>query len=113
MASTTPKQSKPGESLAERLERAVSNVANAASVAATGSELGVLELAVEDDLGMRKAKKKPVPKRAKKAKTAKKKKTAKKTKKPAVKRRKIAAKRPRKPARKAAKKKRVAKRRAR
>jgi len=107
MASTTPKQSKPGESLAERLERAVSNVANAASVAATGSELGVLELAVEDDLGMRKAKKKPARK------TAKKKKTAKKTKKPAVKRRKIAAKRPRKPARKAAKKKRVAKRRAR
>ena len=107
MASTTPKQSKPGESLAERLERAVSNVANAASVAATGSELGVLELAVEDDLGMRKAKKKTVPK------TAKKTRTAKKTKKPAVKRRKIAAKRPRKPARKAAKRKRVAKRRAR
>ena len=32
------------------LAEAVSNVANAASVAATGSEIGVLELAAEDEL---------------------------------------------------------------
>jgi hypothetical protein len=35
------------------LEQAVSDVANAASVAATGSELGVLELAVEDEINPR------------------------------------------------------------
>jgi hypothetical protein len=35
------------------LEQAVSNVANAASVAATGSEIGVLELAVEDEINPR------------------------------------------------------------
>jgi hypothetical protein len=38
-------------SLGERLGRMVSNMANAASVAATGSEIGVLELATEDELG--------------------------------------------------------------
>jgi len=35
------------------LEQAVSDVANAASVAATGSEIGVLELAVEDEINPR------------------------------------------------------------
>ncbi|HET7680079.1 MAG TPA: hypothetical protein VFK79_08115 [Xanthobacteraceae bacterium] len=75
-------------SIAERLGQAVSNVVNAASVAATGSEVGVLELAAEDELGRR-----PV-KRPRKVKTAPKKKRtmAKKsskstTKKRAVKRR--------------------------
>jgi hypothetical protein len=75
-------------SFAERLGQTVSNVANAATVAATGSEIGVLELAAEDELGAR-----PI-KRRRKAKTAPKKKraTAKKssksiTKKPGVKRR--------------------------
>src|ERR1700733_8082063 len=115
MASTAPKPRKRsvGESIAERLERAVSTVANATSVAVTGSELGVLELAVEDDLGMRKAKKKPVRKTAAKREGAKKavKKTKTAAKKPAIKRRKGAAKR--KPARKAVKAKRGAKRRAR
>jgi hypothetical protein len=37
------------------LEQAVSDVANAASVAATGSEIGVLELAVEDEINPRAA----------------------------------------------------------
>jgi hypothetical protein len=37
-------------SIAGVLAEAVSNVANAASVAATGSEIGVLELAAEDEL---------------------------------------------------------------
>ena len=36
-------------SIAEALGEAVSDVANAVSVAATGSELGVLELAAEDE----------------------------------------------------------------
>jgi hypothetical protein len=48
--------------IAGRLERAVSDVANAASVAATGSEIGVLELAVEDELNPRPARKRK-PKR--------------------------------------------------
>ena len=39
--------------IASRLERAVSDLANAASVAATGSEIGVLELAVEDEINPR------------------------------------------------------------
>jgi len=39
--------------IATRLERAVSDLANAASVAATGSEIGVLELAVEDEINPR------------------------------------------------------------
>ncbi len=99
-------QGRTGQSIVDRLERAVSTVANAASMAATGSELGVLELAVEDDLGVRKAK-------AKRAKKAARTKTAKKTKRPAVKRRNIAAKRTRHPARKVTKRKRVAKRRSR
>ena len=37
-------------SIAVALGEAVSDVANAVSVAATGSELGVLELAAEDEL---------------------------------------------------------------
>ena len=36
-------------SIAGMLSEAVSDVANAASVAATGSEIGMLELAVEDE----------------------------------------------------------------
>ena len=50
-------QGRTGQSIVERLERAVSTVANAASVAATGSEIGVLERAIEDDVGVRQAKK--------------------------------------------------------
>ena len=41
---------KKRNSIAEVLAEAVSNVANAASVAATGSEISVLELAAEDEL---------------------------------------------------------------
>ena len=37
-------------SIARVLVEAVSDIANAASVAATGSEIGVLELAAEDEL---------------------------------------------------------------
>lgn len=40
-----------------RVGQAVSDVANAASVAATGSEIGVLELAVEDEISPRAARK--------------------------------------------------------
>ncbi len=71
------------------LEEAVSDLANATSVAATGSELGVLELAVEDEFEPRRTK------RARKARS----------------RKKAAMKRPRKAGRKLGKKKRVAKRR--
>ena len=46
--------------VASRLERAVSDIANAASVAATGSEIGVLELAVEDELNPRTVRKRRV-----------------------------------------------------
>ena len=81
-------------------------MANATSVAVIGSELGVLELAVEDDLGMRKAKRMPARKKTTaKRKAVKKAKTA--AKKPAVKRGKAVAKR------KPAKAKRSAKRRGR
>jgi len=38
-------------SFGERLGQTVSDMVNAASVAATGSEIGVLELATEDELG--------------------------------------------------------------
>ena len=38
-------------SLGERLGQTVSDMANAASVAATGSEIGVLGLATEEELG--------------------------------------------------------------
>ena len=43
-------------SFAGRLSQTVSDMANAASVAATGSEIGVLELAAEDELNVRPAK---------------------------------------------------------
>ena len=43
-------------SFAGRLGQTVSDMANAASVAATGSEIGVLELAAEDELNERPAK---------------------------------------------------------
>jgi hypothetical protein len=43
-------------SIAERLEETVGDMANAVSVAATGSEIGVLELAAEDELSRRTAK---------------------------------------------------------
>jgi hypothetical protein len=46
---------KKRESFASRLGHTVSDMANAASVAATGSEIGVLELAVEDELHLRPA----------------------------------------------------------
>ena len=50
----------------ERLERAASDVVDAVSVAATGSQVGVLELAAEDELGVkppRPARKKTVSKK--------------------------------------------------
>ena len=54
-------------SIAAVLVEAVSDVANAASVAATGSEIGVLELAAEDELKPNKTKRarrvKAVPKK--------------------------------------------------
>jgi hypothetical protein len=69
-------------SIAGMLGEAVSDVANAASVAATGSEIGVLELAVEDEF-------KPArTKRVRKVKAVRKKKTAKnKSRKPIKKKR--------------------------
>ena len=62
-------------SLVGRLEHAAGDVADALSVAATGSQIGVLELAAEDELGI-----KPVKPRKKRA--AAKKKTAAKKKAP-------------------------------
>ena len=63
-------------SATERLEETVSDMANAVSVAATGSEIGVLELAAEDELGLlplktrklkpTKKKRKPAAKKARK-----------------------------------------------
>ena len=44
-------------SIVENLEETVSDMANAVSVAATGSEIGILELAAEDELSRRPAKK--------------------------------------------------------
>ena len=69
-------------SIAAALGEAVSDVANAVSVAATGSEIGVLELAAEDEL-------KPTrTKRVRKAKPVRKKMAAaKKSKKPIKKKR--------------------------
>jgi hypothetical protein len=70
-------------SFVRQLGHAASDVANAASVAATGSEIGVLELAAEDELNptprkrMRKkkvaSKKKAAPKRAMRKKASRKK----------------------------------------
>lgn len=59
-------------SFAKQLGHAVSDVANAASVAATGSEIGVLELAAEDELNPRPAR------RPRKKKVVRKKKAARK-----------------------------------
>lgn len=69
-------------SIPAALGEAVNDVANAVSVAATGSELGVLELAAEDEL-------KPTrDKRARRAKPVRKKRAAaKKSKKPIKKKR--------------------------
>ena len=53
-------------SIVERLEETVGDIANAVSVAATGSEISILELAAEDELSRRPAKKrkmKPTKKR--------------------------------------------------
>src|SRR5262249_29982765 len=111
-----------GQSMVERLERAVSTVANAASVAATGSEIGILERAIEDDVGVRQPRKparKAAARKVAARKTAAKKAPARKaaakkaTKKATTKRRKVVAKRSRKPNRKPAKKQRVARRRSR
>jgi hypothetical protein len=68
-------------SIVERLEETASDVANALSVAATGSEIGILELAAEDEFGRRPAKKRKVKPAQKKTKTKTKKKTTQKTKK--------------------------------
>jgi hypothetical protein len=75
-------------SIAGILAEAVSDVANAASVAATGSEIGMLELAAEDEL-------KPTQtKRARKVKAVPKKRVAaKKARKPIKKKRRRAGKR--------------------
>jgi len=51
------KAKKKRVSIAERLEETVGDMANAVSVAATGSEIGLLELAAEDELSRRPAKK--------------------------------------------------------
>jgi hypothetical protein len=69
-------------SIVGMLEEAVGDIANAASVAATGSEIGVLELAVKDEL-------KPARKKsARKAKAkSKKKRAARKSRKPNKKKR--------------------------
>ena len=53
-------------SFVDRLEHAAGDVVDAVSVAATGSQVGVLELAAEDDIGVRtvrKARKKQAPKK--------------------------------------------------
>jgi hypothetical protein len=78
-------------SIVERLEETASDVANALSVAATGSEIGILELAAEDEFGRRPAKKRKV--KPTKKKTITKRKTKKKKK--VVAKKKVAA--PRKP----------------
>jgi len=57
-------------SIVEGLEEAVSDLANAASVAATGSEIGILELAAEDELRRRPAKKRKEKPTTKKKKVA-------------------------------------------
>jgi hypothetical protein len=82
-------------SFGQQLGHAASDVANAASVAATGSEIGILELAAEDEFGS------PAVTRARKSKTKKK---APKKKKAAGKKKKVASSRPKR-------KKRAAKRR--
>jgi hypothetical protein len=71
---------KKSVSLGDRIDQTVSAMANAASVAATGSEIGVLELAAEDELTV---------KRARKPKVAKKTKVPKKSRKPIGKKRRL------------------------
>jgi hypothetical protein len=69
-----------------RLEHAAEDVADALSVAATGSQVGVLELAAEDELGIKPVKPRKKPVVAKKKVAARKKAVAKKAaKKPAKK----------------------------
>ena len=124
-APSTPKDPKHtgiGRSIVDGVEQAVRTVANAASVAATGSELGVLELAVEDDLGLRKSPVRKAKLSARKRPARKMKRPARKTTRAAPKRKRAVkakrAKKPdrrpaRKPAKKAAKTKRAAQRRTR
>jgi hypothetical protein len=69
-------------SVVTRLERAVSDVANAASVAATGSEIGVLELAVEDEINPRPARKRNAKATARKRSVTRKKVATRKARKP-------------------------------
>jgi hypothetical protein len=57
-------------SFGAQLGHAASDVVNAASVAATGSEIGILELAAEDEFNS------PAAQRPRKSKTARKKKAA-------------------------------------
>ena len=73
------KKSRPAKSkkktppFVERLGHALSDVANVASVAATGSEIGVLELAAEEELNPTTVprKRKPASKRRNKTKSRK------------------------------------------
>jgi hypothetical protein len=78
-------------SLGEWLGQTISDMANAASVAATGSEIGVLELATEDELGAsavkRSRKVKAVPKKKKVKAVPKKKVVSKKASRPRKKKR--------------------------
>ena len=74
---------KKSVSLGDRIGQTISDMANAASVAATGSEIGVLELAAEDEL-----RPSPVKRaRVRKPKAAPKKKARKKSRKPTAKKR--------------------------
>ena len=59
---------KKPHSVVEMIGEAVSDVVDAASVAATGSQLGVLELAAEEELSPTPAKRKRKAKRARKKK---------------------------------------------
>jgi hypothetical protein len=74
-------------SLGERLGQMVRDIANAASVAATGSEIGVLELAAEDELDASAAKPSRKAKATPKKKVASKKSSSPKKKKRAGRRR--------------------------
>jgi hypothetical protein len=76
---------KKAPSIIGAVGEAVGDIVDAASVAATGSQLGLLELAAEDELRPRRAKRKQKRKRKAKA-VRNKKKTAAKAKKKAKKR---------------------------
>jgi hypothetical protein len=69
-------------SIVRRLEDTIGDMAGAVSIAATGSEIGILELAAEDELRLR-----PSRKSTRKSKTT-------------AKRKKVAAKKPSKPVKK-------------